>query len=50
MEKYRRKGVFPWEFKEILGLKDPKGKEPEQYTEITALKRSFRQGKKTNKR
>ena len=27
------------EFKEILGLKDPKGKEPEQYTEITALKK-----------
>ena len=27
------------EFKEILGLKDPKGKEPEQYEEITALKK-----------
>ena len=27
------------EFKEILGLKDPKGKEPEQYTEITAFKK-----------
>jgi plasmid replication initiation protein len=27
------------DFKEILGLKDPKGKEPEQYTEITALKK-----------
>lgn len=26
-------------FKEILGLKDPKGKEPEQYEEITALKK-----------
>jgi plasmid replication initiation protein len=27
------------EFKEMLGLKDPKGKEKEQYTEISTLKR-----------
>ena len=27
------------EFKEILGLKDPKGKEPEQYTKVSMLQK-----------
>ena len=26
------------ELKEILGLKDPRGKEPEQYTKVSQLK------------